>query len=251
MKLRDYQIESIAAVERFLAAESGNPCVVMPTGGGKTLVLAELCRRAVAAGRRAVVAVHVRELVRQNAASILTLAPDLGLSVGIDSASLGQRERGMPIIVAGIQSAWRQSAAYGCVDLVIVDEAHRIPPDGEGMYRTFLAAHPGARVVGLTATPYRTSTGMLCGPENLLTRVVHETSIRHLIERGFLCRLVSRGAAPSTVADVSGVRVRGGEFVAADLQNIVNQSALVQAAVGDVLERADGRRSMLVFCAGV
>jgi hypothetical protein len=68
----------------------------------------------------------------------------------------------------GIQSVYQRGHDLGPIDLVIVDEAHLIPPDGEGMYRRLLAGlgqvTPRRRVVGLTATPYRMKTGAICGP---------------------------------------------------------------------------------------
>jgi hypothetical protein len=80
---------------------------------------------------------HVKELLEQAAEKLRTVAPDL--PVGIYSAGLKRRDLGYAVTVAGIQSVYQKACDLGAVDLIIVDEAHLIPPDGEGMYRQFLA----------------------------------------------------------------------------------------------------------------
>lgn len=66
--LRPYQRESIDAAWAYMRARPGNPCIVLPTGAGKTIVLAEMIREALTQwpGTRICVVAHVRELVQQN-----------------------------------------------------------------------------------------------------------------------------------------------------------------------------------------
>ena len=112
---------------------------------------------------------HVKELLEQSAATLRTIAPDL--DVGVYSAGLRRRDTDHPVIVAGIQSVYKRACELDAFDLILVDEAHLLPPDGEGMYQNFLAdakiINPNVRLIGLTATPYRLKSGMLCDPEQL------------------------------------------------------------------------------------
>jgi len=59
------------------------------------------------------------------------------------------------------------------------------------MYRTFLSdakvVNPGVRLIGLTATPHRMKSGMLCGPDNLLNDICYEVGVKDLIAQGYLC----------------------------------------------------------------
>ncbi|MEO1535385.1 MAG: DEAD/DEAH box helicase family protein, partial [Planctomycetota bacterium] len=163
MQLRPYQSEAVDAVWSFIREhDDGNPAVVLPTGSGKTHVIAELCREAVESWNgRVLVVAHVKELVEQAADKLRAVAP--ALPVGVFSAGLGRRDLGYSVTIAGIQSIYQRAHDLGPIDLVIVDEAHLIPPEGEGMYRRLLAdiaqVTPHSRVVGLTATPYRMKTG--------------------------------------------------------------------------------------------
>jgi len=78
MELRPYQQESINAVYRHLRERDDNPCVVIPTGGGKTLVMATICRNAVTKwDGRVLILAHVKELLDQTAGTLRHIAPDL------------------------------------------------------------------------------------------------------------------------------------------------------------------------------
>ena len=252
MGLRPYQRDAVDAVWNHIASSDTNPAVVLPTGSGKTHVIAELCRDAVQKWNgRVIVVAHVKELLEQAAGKLQAVAPDL--PVGVFSAGLGRRDLGYAVTIAGIQSVYQRAHELGPLDLVIVDEAHLIPPDGEGMYRRFLADARDLcdhqRVIGLTATPYRMKTGTICGPESVLHEVCFEAGVRELIVQGYLCPLKSR--AGKAIADTSDIHVRGGEFVAGELEDRMDEDGLVEAACAEVVAATADRRSVLLFCSGV
>ena len=58
---------------------------------------------------------------------------------GIYSAGLKRRDTEAPVIIAGIQSVYKRACELDAFDIVMVDEAHLIPLEGDGMYRQFLA----------------------------------------------------------------------------------------------------------------
>jgi len=252
--LRPYQTEAVEAVYDHLRHRDDNPCVVIPTAGGKTPVMATICRDAVTQwDGRVLILAHVKELLEQAVDKLRAMAPDLWDQIGVYSAGLGSRDTDHPIIVAGIQSVYRRAAELDRFDMVCVDEAHRIAPDGEGMYQTFLsearAVNPHIRVVGLTATPYRMTTGMICAPENLLNHVCYEVGVRELIAQGYLCPLKSK--AGKHKADTSGLHIRGGEFIAGEVEALMDEHGLVQSACEEIVEHTRDRHSVLVFASGV
>jgi len=171
MQLRPYQLAAVDAVYGHLRSRDDNPCVVIPTAGGKTPVMATICRDAVTQwDGRVLVLAHVKELLEQTADKLTAVCPDVPF--GIYSAGLRRRDTEQAVIVAGIQSVYRRACELDRFDLVIVDEAHLIPLDGEGMYRQFLAdaqvVNPCLRVIGFTATPFRLKDGPNVVPvENL------------------------------------------------------------------------------------
>ena len=229
--------------------------LVGPTGSGKSVVLAALARRMVETGGRALVLSHVAELIAQDAAAcIRQLGPD---AVGIFSAGLDLRQTDRAVTVASIQSVYRQAPLLGPQDLVLVDEAHLINPEGgTGMYRSLLAdlqKTGPAPLIGLTATPFRLASGRLDRPWKdqppLFDRIVHEVGICELIADGYLVRPIAKSTRARLKAD--GVAVRQGEFMAAELQAAVNVDAINRAIVTEVIKKGRDRRSWLVFAAGV
>ena len=253
MELRDYQQAAVEAVYGHLRERDDNPLVVIPTGGGKTPVIASICRDAVTLWQgRVLVLAHVKELLEQAVGKLDAMAP--GLGVGVYSAGLGRRELEHPVTVAGIQSIWQRAGELGPVDLVIVDEAHLIPPDdGESMYRQFLAdaklVNPLMRVIGLTATPFRMRTGMICSPEGILNHVCYEVSVGQLIERGFLSAL--RSKAGKVKVDMSDLKIRCGEFVASEVEQAFDTDEVVESACAEIAAETRSRRSTLIFAAGI
>jgi len=254
MELRGYQREAVEAVYDHLRRRDDHPCVVIPTAGGKTPVMAAICRDAIRQwDGRVLILAHVKELLEQAVGKLYAMAPDLWSRIGVYSAGLKRRDTEHPIIVAGIQSVYRRAAELDRFDLILIDEAHMLPPDGEGMYRTFLeearVVNPSIRLVGLTATPYRMSTGTICGEKNLLNHVCYEVGVRELMAQGYLCPLKTK--AGRCKADTTGLHLRGGEFIADEIEELMDDEELVRSACGEIAELAHDRHSILIFAAGV
>lgn len=136
---------------------------------------------------------------------------------------------------------------------VLAHNCHLIPPDGEGMYRTFLAeartVNPNVRLIGLTATPYRMTTGKICAPDHLLNHVCYKVGVRELIVQGYLCPLKTK--AGRRKVDTSELHLRGGEFIAGEVEAMMNDGSLVQSACMEIVEHTQDRHSVLIFAAGV
>jgi DNA repair protein RadD len=226
--------------------------VVIPTGGGKTPVIATICRDAVNLWNgRVVILAHVKELLEQAADKLRYIAPDVPL--GIYSAGLKRKDLGYAVTVAGIQSIWKKACDLGPVDLIIVDEAHMVPAEDDGMYRQFIAdakaVNPQVRIVGLTATPYRMKSGSICGTQNILNHVCYEVGVRELIVQGHLSPL--RTKAGLQRVDTSDLHVRAGEFVASEVEDLMDKDALVEGACAEIVAQTQDRKAALIFSSGV
>ena len=252
MNLRPYQQAAVNAVYDHLRTKDNNPCVVLPTGTGKSVVIAQIVSDAVANWNgRVLILAHVKELLEQNAGKVKALCPDIEL--GIFSAGLKSRDTDEPVIVAGIQSVYDKACDLGAFDLIIVDEAHLIAPDGDGMYRTFLkdmkVINPNVRVIGLTATPFRLKGGLICQPDNILNEVCFEAGLKDMIHQGYLSPLISR--AGKTEANLNDLHIRGGEFVNADIEKAMDKEDIVDSACREIVELTRERKSVLIFTTSV
>ena len=252
--LRDYQQRTIDQLYAwFDAGNHGNPCLVLPTGSGKSHIVAALCKDALQSwpDTRILMLTHVKELIEQNAEKMRLHWK--GAPMGIYSASIGKKQLGEPITFAGIQSVRKKAKHIGHIDLVIIDECHLVNHRDEGGYREFLsdlqAINPAMRIVGLTATPYRLGHGLITDKPALFDALIEPVSIEELIYKGHLATL--RSKVTRVRLDTSGVHKRGGEFIESELQEAVNKPEQNLQIIREVVYLAGNRKSWLFFCTGV
>lgn len=254
MILRPYQRLAIDCTWQWMRLHQGNPAIVLPTGAGKSPVMGAIAQEACEQwGGRVCILAHTKELVAQNADKLAQVWP--GADVGIYSASLKRRDRFNRVLSCQIQSVAKKAGQLGRFDLILIDEAHRIPLKGDGLYLHFIAEvlrfNPHARVIGLTATPYRLQGAAVpvCGPKFILNEISFESRIGDLINDGFLSPLMSKGGR--TRADLSDVHMRGGEYIESELARAVNREELINAAADEIVDLAADRKALILFCVSV
>ena len=219
---------------------------------GKSVVLGKIAGDAVKLWNgRVLILAHVKELLEQNANKVKSLYPDI--PVGIYSAGLNSRDTSEPVLVAGIQSVYNKADQLGKFDIIIVDEAHLIAPEGDGMYRTFISdsklINPNVRIIGLTATPFRMKGGLICQPENILNAVCYEAGLKEMIQQGYLSPLISK--AGKAQADLGTLHVRGGEFLNAEIEAAMDRDEITTAACKEIVELTKDRKSVLIFTTSI
>jgi DNA repair protein RadD len=254
MKLRDYQQRTIDDLYKWFSdGNKGNPCLVLPTGSGKSHIVAALCKDALQnwPDTQVLMLTHVKELISQNAEKMREHWRNAPM--GIYSSSLNKRQLGEPITFAGIQSIRNKANQLGHIDLVIIDECHLVSHKEEGGYRKLLsdllAINPALRVIGLTATPYRLNHGLITDKPALFDELIDPVSIEYLISKGFLSTL--RSKITSSKLDTSNVHKRGGEFIDSELQAAVDNDDKNEDVVSEVIKLAGDRKAWLFFCSGV
>jgi len=231
--LRDYQDIGVDAIRQAFAYGAKAVLYVLSTGGGKTPVFAYIAQRAAALGTRTCICVHRRELLHQASASLT----ELGVPHGIIAP--GRPVTPQTIQVASIQTLVRRH--LDPVDLLVFDEGHHAVA---GTWSKVLERHPGARVLGVTATPCRLSGRGLAHVYDTLIQGPH---ISDLIRRGFL--VPAQVWAPSTV-DLKGIRSRGGDFEREKLAELLDRSEITGNAVDHYSRLVNGRPA-IAFCASV
>lgn len=250
--LRPYQQRTIDQLYDWFRANLGNPCLVMPTGSGKSHIVAALCKDALQQWpeTRILMLTHVKELIEQNAQKMRQHWANAPM--GIYSASIGKRQVDA-ITFAGIQTVKNKALEINRVDLCIIDECHLVSHKDEGSYRKLIndlkAINPAMRVVGLTATPYRLNHGLITDGEALFDDLIEPVSIEELIYLSHLAPLHSK--VTTLKYDLSKVHKRGGEYIEAELQKVMNDSGKNIRVVREILALAGDRKAWLLFCSGV
>lgn len=258
MELRTYQQASIDRLYQWWMAHPANtaaPLLVVPTGGGKSLIIAELCRLLFDTWPeqhpRTVVIVPSKELAEQNAEKLIARLPT-HIRVGYYSAAIGRKQPDADVIVATIGSIAGAAHLLGDIRCVVVDEAHLINPDGQaaGRYRQFLAdlgKYCQFRTVGLTATPFRGNGIWLTdGEDPLFAGIAHTVTMGELIEAGYLSRLIRPVDAVQTCIDTDGIKTTSGDYNMGELSERVQ--AYLPAAADEACKLAAQRLKWIAFC---
>jgi len=248
MGLRDYQQESVdAAYERLKTSD--NTVIVLPTGAGKSWVIAGLCQKALEGNRRVMVLQHRKELIQQNAEKIRELSKLH--TVGVYSAGLRKKATQADVMVAGIQSVYGRANEFGPRNLIVIDECHRVSEKEGSQFQQYLEIarqmYPKMRVVGLTATPYRTGQGVIT--DGYWNSICYTKPVGELIASGHLSTLVT--VPTKAVPNLSNVRMARGDFNQREMEDAYRQGGLTESAVKEMLAKANGRKSIIVFAAGV
>lgn len=269
---RWYQDEAEFSVfDYFDRGNIGNPIVAMPTGTGKSHVIANLIRRIFQLWptQRIMMLTHVQILIEQNAEKLMEIWPTA--PIGIYSAGLNSRDSIMPIVFGGVQSvapAIEKALAqndgrpdnlkhFGHRDLLFIDECHLLSPNEDSQYQYIIAElkkiNPHLKVIGFTATKYRMKQGLLTDGDSIFTDVCYDItgveSFNRLIAEGYLAPLVARPTHAQI--DVSKVGITGGEFDKKQLEKAADEDAIVFAAVAEMVEMAYNRQAWLVFGSGI
>ena len=251
-ELRPYQIQCIKSIENSTVRRKA---VIIPTGGGKTVIFA---LHALRQKPKTLVLAHRRELIQQTKETFLKLDPSC--SVGIVMGK--QNETDAQITIASIQTLARRERLRKLptdYDLIICDEAHHATADSYRrlFYRYGLidldtcgiknAAgvdsyfNENRKLLGVTATPERTDKENL---DAIFDEVVYRTSIADLIP-GYLSdfRCITRDAG----VDISHVCSTTGDLNQDELGKAIEDGGLLDSLPDVITESLSGRKHILIF----
>lgn len=260
-KLRPYQQEAVDNTIKYFQKKREPALVVLPTGAGKSLVIAELAR--IAKGRVLVLA-HVKELVEQN----FEKYSSYGLSAGIFSASLGKKDFDQKAIFGSVQSVARASDDFfNGFSLLVIDECHRVAEEGATQYQEVIKKlkvnNPNLCILGLTATPYRLGLGWIyeyshagelkTEQPRFFKQCVFELPISFMIKNKFLTMPV-KVDIPVTCYDFSELTDKNRMYTISEVEELLkNQKRLTPLIVKNIIDITDrfNRKGVMIFCASV
>jgi DNA repair protein RadD len=259
--LRPYQQEAVAATVRYFKRHREPGVLVLPTGAGKSLVIAELAR--IAKGRVLVLA-HVKELVEQNHAKY----ESYGLMAGIYSAGLLRKDRDDKVIFGSIQSVARAPADFfKRFSLLVIDECHRVSIEEDTQYARVIRAlreqSPALCILGLTATPYRLGLGWLyqfhhrgtlrTDEARFFKQCIYELSLGYMIQNGYLTQPIKIDS-PVAGYDFSSLLARGAgtRFSMNEVEDLLkDQARVTPGIIANIVDMAKDRRGVMIFTSTV
>ncbi|MCO4793672.1 MAG: DEAD/DEAH box helicase [Bacteriovoracaceae bacterium] len=260
-KLRSYQQEAVENTLNFFRKKRDPAVIVLPTGAGKSLVIAELAK--IAKGRVLVLA-HVKELVEQNHEKY----ESYDLRAGIYSAGLNKKETSNKVIFGSIQSVARAPKSFfKDFNLLIIDECHRVNSEDDTQYGAVIKQlqtnNPEICILGLTATPYRLGLGWIyeynfqgelkSEEKRFFKQCVFELSLEYMIRNKFLTQPV-KVDIPVTSYDFSELTESGKMYTTSQVEELLKQqkrlTPLIIKNIIDITENYN-RQGVMIFSSTV
>lgn len=245
--LRPYQKEAVeAGVNYFKSKSNKNAILILPTGAGKSVVIANIL--APLEGKT-IILQPSKEILEQNFAKYISS----GYKASVYSASAGQK-RVDTITFCTIGSIINKKHLFEGLEHIIIDECHLVNAKG-GMYEELIKAFPRAKVLGLTATPYRLHNTMEGAQLKFLTRtrpkifdeVLYYVQNDVLFNAGYLSKLEYFSF---NVVDRSMLQVNtsGTDFTEQSLKRYYKMIDMPSIIVKYASRLLAKRKNLLIFC---
>lgn len=238
--LHPYQDDLVSkireAFKKFLAV-----LMVLPTGGGKTVIFCYMASKIAAAGQRIIILVHRDELLQQVSETLT----EFNVAHGMIAAGRPYDRRYM-VHVASAQTLVNRLDRVAVPDYCIPDEAHHCITGStwDKIFSHWRAVKPKLRILGVTATPRRLSgEGLGVNSGGPFETMVVGPSPRWLIDNGFLSKY--RIYVPPIMFDRSELRKNAGEYVRGSSEHIVTKPKVVGSVIDQYKQKLDGAPSAL------
>lgn len=233
-KLRDYQEAAVNAASNFIKYQEGHGYIKAPGGSGKSVMIAKLAERLYDLGLNVVILARSEKLIRQN-------REKLDRPYGTYSAGIGEKDAGQRITVGTIQSLEAIKLPHK-PDVALVDECDEIHPDKESdtQYWKFLRLNGLPRIVGFTATDFRTASGPIQWGEKII-----DIPIAPLFKNGYLVPPVNKVGAE---VDLSQVKISMGEYNQEQLAMIYEDPELLRISTEKIIKYGSQRNRSIIFC---
>ena len=257
--LRPYQQEAVDATLAHFRKSKEPALIVLPTGAGKSLVIAELAK--IARGRVLVLA-HVKELVEQNHEKY----ESYDLKAGIFSAGLERKDSNQKVIFGSIQSVARaKEDFFNDFSLLVIDECHRVSMEEDTQYVKTITKlkklNPELCILGLTATPYRLEAGWIyefstaglirTEDSRFFKKCIYELSLKYMIKNKYLTPAI-KIERPVAAYDFSKLKLTGVSYKHSEIEDIlVDQARITPVIVENIIELSQERQGVMIFASSI
>lgn len=260
-KLRPYQEDSVSSVIKHFQVSKNPAVLVLPTGAGKSLVIAELAK--IAKGRVLVLA-HVKELVEQNHNKY----ESYDLSAGIFSAGLNRKDDHNKVIFGSIQSVARASSDFfKDFSLLVIDECHRVSLEEDSQYHQVISklreTNEKLCILGLTATPYRLGLGWIYNyhykgmikaeEDRFFKKCIFELPLTFMVKNKYLTPPIVIDS-PVACYDFSTLKRKSQNqsFSISDIEEVLtDQKRVTPGIIGHIVDQAKDRNGVMIFTSSV
>lgn len=248
---RPYQTEAIEkAIEFFNSKDKHHAFQILPTGSGKSVVIANIASQLEG---KTLVFQPSKEILEQNLKKYMSY----GFRAGVYSASAGAKHISQ-VTFATIGSVAKKHYLFKDVKHIIIDECHLVNPK-DGMYSDFIKSISEAKVLGLTATPYRLKSSRDFGSSlnfinrtqpKIFSKLIYYIQNNVLFDAGHLAKL---RYFDMNVVDRNKLTINanGSDFTDASLKSYYRQIGMPKRTAEYANRLLKARKNLLVFCSRI
>jgi DNA repair protein RadD len=233
MELRAYQIAAVNQVKDIFETGVKRVLLTLPTGAGKTVIAADIIKKAVAKGHQVLFLTHRKELLEQTHAVL----KKLGINASIIMRKDPREWAGAQVHVATVQTLRLRKRVLPKADLLIVDEAHLSIAKS---WVSLIEAYKDAWVIGLTATPIRLDGRAL---NHIYQELVTVASIDYLINHSYL---VPAKLYTPTIPNLKGIPKSMGDFTS--LQSHLAMRKIMGSLIDSYKKITPGKKAICFCC---
>lgn len=241
LESRRYQVRAQEAFPIWYNSEDKLATIILPTGVGKTYTCA-LCLKTVP-GLKILWTAHREELIDQAYEALKNVLPSASISIEMAERKADPTS---DIVVGSVQTISRSRKHFDGFepDIIVIDEYHHYSEENI-QYDGLLKRWPKAKVLGLTATPWRFSGEVLP-----LGKVLIQMDIGTAIDKKYL--VPPKAESLITGVSLSEVKTRMGDFATKDLSKAVNVESRNKMIAKRVIEMVrDAKRQGILFAVDV
>lgn len=245
LQLRDYQTKCVAGIRECFRNLIESVLLVLPTGGGKTVIFTYIAQQSSLRKKRVLILVHRVELLRQTSNALNRFDVEHGMINPQYTPNFNAN-----VQVASVQTIIKRLNYFTAVnwypDTIIVDEAHHATA---GSWKKIIEYFPESKVIGVTATPIRSDgqgLGRKCG--GMFDELIEGPNMPWLMDEGFLVRPRIFGTPEKL--DLSDVHTKMGDYNKNDLSNLVDKPKIIGSAV-EHYRKLCPNTPTIVFCVSV
>lgn len=245
-QLRDYQIENKRKIYNAWQLHK-SVMLQMPTGTGKTRLFVSIVRDLHYWGAlhkqavKILILAHRQELIEQISETLgytYHQAHGIIMSNNVEHKKLPVQVGSVPTLVRRI-SRWEDKD----FDIIIIDEAHHVKADS---YKRIIKQYPKARLLGVTATPYRLN-GAGFHPE--FEKLIISWPISQFIERGYLCDYLYYSIRPDSdlqsEIDTMKIDRYDGDYLDSEMMHVMDRGEIRAKIVNTYLKFAKGKKGIV------
>lgn len=249
VNLRGYQDKCVDKIRVCFRKAIYFVLLVLPTGGGKTIIFTYLSHRMALKDNKVLILVHRIELLRQTSKALQKFDVDHGIINPAYSPNFS-----LNVQVASVQTLIQRLnylMAVGWIpDVIIIDEAHHATAGSwRKIINHFLELNPKLKVIGVTATPIR-SDGQGLGTDfgGIFDEMVSGPNPRWMMDEGFLVK--AKVLSPPRQFDPSVLKKGKGDYNPKELSNLINKKTITGDVISHYKEICPGVPT-IVFCSDV